>query len=272
MNTLLDGDNITVASSGWPTVVTIAGAAAVVLAAGRRRWMAWLVAVVIAAGWLLIVRTRADGGELLPPLGVPVAALSARPCSPRPSRRSPALSERRRLRSLFARYVPPTCGRTARRIGPGSAASEGERVAVTALVLRPAGLHGHRRTARTDQDPRTAEPLLRGDVGRGVPPPRHRPAVHRRRGVRRVRRTRRDGSPRRRRTGPCAREMFHVLPALNSDLAELRLPHLNFGIGLHSATSWPPTSVRRSACSTRWSATRSTSPTATAASPPPARS
>ena len=232
LNTLLAGETITVASGGWSTVVTIAAAAAVVLAAGRRRWLAWLVAVAIAAGWLLIVRTRADGGELLPPLGVPVAALGAALLTEVIAQVS-ALSERRRLRSLFARYVPPTVAQQLVASGRGTAASEGERVAVTVLFC---DLRGFTPMAGLLEPTKIRELLNRYYEAMSVVVFRHRGTVLQYTGDE-VFAVFGAPVPMDRHADAaleCAREMFQVLPALNADLAELRLPHLDFGIGLHS--------------------------------------
>ena len=269
LNTLLAGETITVASGGWSTVVTIAAAAAVVLAAGRRRWLAWLVAVAIAAGWLLIVRTRADGGELLPPLGVPVAALGAALLTEVIAQVS-ALSERRRLRSLFARYVPPTVAQQLVASGRGTAASEGERVAVTVLFC---DLRGFTPMAGLLEPTKIRELLNRYYEAMSVgwsaiaAPSCSTPAT---------------------RCSPC--------PAHPSRWIASPTPHSNVPARCsrcspRSTPTWPScaclTSTSgsfdsgdvvaahvgcRSASSTRWSATRSTSPTVTAASPPLARS
>ncbi|MGI9051651.1 MAG: adenylate/guanylate cyclase domain-containing protein [Ilumatobacteraceae bacterium] len=232
LNTVLTGE--TIAEGSWvPSTLAAAVAALLIVAlAIWRRWLAWLVALAVGASWLVLVWFLAGDGTLLRPLAVPVAAVVAALLATLLSQLT-ALAERRHLRSLFSQYVPATVAQQLVASGRGAAASEGERVVVTALFC---DLRGFTSLAAVLEPGQVRDLLNRyydamakvvlecegtvlqytGDevfavFGAPLPMVSHADVALR-----------------------CARRMFAVLPDLNTLLSDETLPHLNFGIGVHS--------------------------------------
>ena len=232
VNTLLRGDFQEPGSplSGWlAAAVGLVG----ILALQRRRW--WLIAVAAVAAstvWLIVVRAAADQGHLLLAL-LPVATFLAAAVLLGAVGQVDVVLERRRIRSLFAQYVPRSVAEQLVASGRGNAASQGERVAVTTLFC---DLRGFTPIA-SRLDPGKVRELLNtyyeqlaqvvldeggtvlqytgdeifGVFGAPLPQADHAQAALR-----------------------CARQLFAALDHLNDTLFQRALPGLNFGIGLHS--------------------------------------
>ena len=220
---------------GW--LAALLGVAGVAVAAGpgrsrRRAWPAVVVAGVVAAVWIVIALAAAAGGSLLPVV-LPVVGVVTAALLFGAVRQFDAMAERRRLRQLFSQYVPASVAEQLIASGRGQQASEGERVALTALFC---DLRGFTPLAARLEPSQVRELLnvyydllaqvifddggtvlqYTGDeifavFGAPLPDPDHAP-----------------------RALACARKLFDRQIALNDALLARGLPPLNYGIGLHS--------------------------------------
>ncbi len=232
VNTLLRGDFERPVSPliGWLAAgVGLAG----VLSLARKRW--WLVATtagVAATAWLVVVRVLADHGRLLTPL-LPAVTVLAAALLLGVVTQIDIVFERRRIRSLFAQYVPRSVAELLVASGRADTALKGERVAVTTLFcdlrgftpiaarLEPAQVREllntyYEQLADVVLDEGGTVMQYTGDEIFGVfgvplPQTDHAAAALR-----------------------CARRMFAALEHLNDTLFARALPGLNMGIGLHS--------------------------------------
>jgi adenylate cyclase len=191
-----------------------------------------VVAVAATAAWSVVAVIAADAGRLLPVV-LPVAAVWVAVALCGVVRQLESITERRRLRALFAQYVPASVVEQLVASGRGQQAASGERVALTALFcdlrsftplaarLEPSQVRDllnvfYEALAGVVFDAGGTVLQYTGDdifavFGAPLPDPDHAP-----------------------RALACARRMFDRLPALNDELASRGLPPLNYGIGLHS--------------------------------------
>lgn len=216
----------------WAIAVAVVVAMIVFTRFRRLRPAAPLLGVVGAFGWWFTASALAAGGTLVVVLG-PVVTLTSGAVLLVASLQVDALTERRRLRSLFSQYVPASIADQLVASGRGRLASAGERVAITALFC---DLRGFTPLAAR-LEPSQVRELLNAyyeEMARvifdcdgtvlqyigdeiyavfGAPLPSMDHAA---------------------RALSCARRLFERRGALNERLAEAGLPPLNFGIGLHS--------------------------------------
>ena len=232
VNTLLSGDFQEPASPWWAWLAAAVGLAGILAVQSRRWWLVASVAVAASVAWLLIVRAAAGRGDLLLAL-FPAAAFLTAAVLLGVIGQVDVVMERRRIRSLFAQYVPRSVAEQLVASGRGEVASHGERVAVTTLFC---DLRGFTPIA-SRLDPGQVRELLNtyyeqlahvvldeggtvlqytgdeifGVFGAPLPQTDHAQAALR-----------------------CARRLFAALEHLNDTLLQRALPALNFGIGLHS--------------------------------------
>jgi class 3 adenylate cyclase len=232
VNTLLTGNH---RHPGSPAIAWMLGfvAAAALVALPRTRW--WPVALLTGAfvvGWLATVSISARHGTLLEGL-LPAAAAAIAAVLVVGMRQLDALADRRRIRSLFAQYVPSTVAEQLVASGRGDVATAGERVALTALFcdlrgftplaarLEPTQVREllniyYDQLARVIFDDGGTVLQYTGDeifAVFGAPLPRPHHAAE---GL------------------ACARHLFEHQQYLNDALLQQGLPALNFGIGVHS--------------------------------------
>jgi adenylate cyclase len=232
LNTLLTREYLQAAPVWVPllvAVVLVIGVAAL----GRWRWWAAVPGALVAAGaWLLLVQVLASRGWLLEPLR-PAAGAAATAVAVAVTLLVEKLVQRRRLARLFSEYVPADVARDLVESGRAETAQAGERLLVTVLFcdlrgftpiaarLAPADVRllldtyyehlsqivfGHGGTVLQY----TGDEIF-AVFGAPVPHSDHADAAL-----------------------ACAAGMRAALPALNAELAELGLPGVAYGIGLHT--------------------------------------
>lgn len=237
VNTLFSRSWVRSGPGAVPWVATLAGVGVVaVMNLGGRRprrwWPTLAVAIGISLVWSATAVVAADRGTLLAAVP-PVAGTLAAALLVGAVRQVEVFTERRRLRTLFAQYVPATVAEQLVASGRGEQASAGERVAVTLLFC---DLRGFTPIAARLEPSEVREMLnlfyevlsqsifdsggtvlqYTGDeifaaFGAPLPDAEHAPAAL-----------------------ACARRLFEVQHHLNDGLLTRGLPPLNFGIGLHS--------------------------------------
>jgi adenylate cyclase len=238
LNTLFAGRWVRSGSSGLAWIVAVIGVVAVlaVQAAGRSRHRRWWPSLVTASGvvalWSAFALVAADRGTLLDVLP-PVVACLAAALLVGVVLQVEVFIERRRLRALFAQYVPATVAEQLVASGRGEQASAGERVAITALFcdlrgftpiaarLEPAEVRAllnvfYDVLSRAIFDSGGTVLQYTGDeifavFGAPLPDPDHASTAL-----------------------GCARRLFEAQRHLNDELLGRGLPPLNYGIGLHS--------------------------------------
>lgn len=218
----------------WTTWLAAAVAAAAVAAFGLRRrpWIGLAAAALLVASWFVAVHLAAAAGRVLPALA-PAVAASAAAAGVIALHQSEALRERRRIRSLFTRYVPPVVAQQLITSGRGEISAAGERLAVTALFcdlrgftplaarLAPSDVrvllnHYYDELGRVMFDHGGTVLQYTGDeifTVFGAPVPS---ADHAARAL------------------ACALDLFAYQRHLNDGLLARSLPPLNYGVGIHS--------------------------------------
>jgi adenylate cyclase len=231
VNTLLSGGWLQPAPGwiGW--IAALLGASTVAGVGRRRAFVALGAAAALAVGWLVVVRWAAGAGHLLPALLPAVAALTAA-LGMVALQQIDGYRERRRIRSMFAEYVPPLVAEQLIASGRGELSAAGQRLAVTALFCDLRGftavagrltpsevrvlLNRYYELAQVVFDHGGTVLQYTGDEIFGVfgaPLPMDDHAE---------------------RALACARALHAARARLNDDLLAQGLPALNFGIGLHS--------------------------------------
>ena len=232
VNTLLRNDFERPASPLFGWLAAVIGLVGVLLLPRTRWWLVALAALDASIAWLLVARAVADRGRLLPAL-LPVVAVLVAALLLGVAGQIEVVRERRRIRALFAQYVPRSVAEQLVASGRAGAASEGERVAVTTLFcdlrgftpiaarLEPSQVREllntyYEQMAQVVLDEGGTVLQYTGDeifgvFGTPLPQDDHARAALR-----------------------CARRLFSALEHLNDLLFQRSLPGLNFGIGLHS--------------------------------------
>jgi adenylate cyclase len=237
VNTVLQAAWVAPGPPSAPWFASVAGVMAVSVAAGvrrpRRRW--WPPVVVAIGGvcaWVVVSVVMARQGTLLS-IVMPVAGIIAAAVLVGGLRQVEISTDRRRIRSLFAEYVPASVAEQLIASGRGEQASGGERVALTALfcdlrsftplaaLLQPTQVREllnvyYDMLAQVVFDDGGTVLQYTGDeifavFGAPLPDLDH-PA----------------------KALACARRLFDRQDEMNDVLLARGLPPLNFGIGLHS--------------------------------------
>ena len=262
VNTLLRNDFERPASPLFGWLAAVIGLVGVLLLPRTRWWLVALAALAASIAWLVVARAVADRGRLLPAL-LPVVAVLVAALLLGVAGQIEVVRERRRIRALFAQYVPRSVAEQLVASGRAGAASEGERVAVTTLFcdlrgftpiaarLEPSQVREllntyYEQMAQVVLDEGGTVLQYTGDeifgvFGTPLPQDDHARAALR-----------------------CARRLSPPSSTSTTCSSSVRYQGSTSASGCTRATSWPRTWVRPPGCSTPSSATRSTSAAATA--------